>query len=91
MKSRESSVSIEFDRRALRDLAKLPRRSQEQIVEAIERLKEKPLSGRQLSGPFHNLRRIRVGDYRVIYHFKEDKLLILVLRIGHRKNVYRIQ
>jgi mRNA interferase RelE/StbE len=36
--------------------------------------------------PFH---RIRVGDYRIIYEIHEDILLILVLKIGHRKEVYR--
>ncbi len=36
--------------------------------------------------PFH---RVRVGDYRIIYEIRERILLILVLRIGHRKDVYR--
>ena len=36
-----------------------------------------------------NVFRVRVGDYRILYQVEADKLLILVLRVGHRKDVYR--
>ncbi|MGP0066237.1 MAG: type II toxin-antitoxin system RelE family toxin [Isosphaeraceae bacterium] len=35
------------------------------------------------------MHRIRVGDYRVIYAVRDDELIVLVVRIGHRRNVYR--
>jgi len=36
--------------------------------------------------PFH---KVRVGDYRIVYEIKEDILLVLVVKIGHRKDIYR--
>ena len=47
-----------------------------------------PLSETKLKGnnPFH---RIRVGDYRIIYEIQNDILVILVIKIGHRRDIYK--
>ena len=42
-----------------------------------------------LAGPV-NIWRVRVGDYRIVYTIKDDILLVLVLRIGHRREIYRL-
>jgi mRNA interferase RelE/StbE len=42
-----------------------------------------------LAGPV-NVWRVRVGEYRVIYTIKDDVVLVLVLRIGHRREIYRL-
>jgi len=42
-----------------------------------------------MRGPFRGLRRIRVGDYRVVYKIEDDKLTVLVVRIGSRKIIYQ--
>jgi len=83
-----NSVSIEFDARAAKELRKLARDVQQRIVYAVDALRVDPLAGKPLSG-FPHLRRIRAGDYRVIYTFKNDRLIVLVLRVGHRRDIYR--
>ena len=48
-----------------------------------------PSAGSVLKGEFAGLRRIRIAVYRVVYEVREDVLVILVVRIGHRREVYR--
>jgi len=67
----------------------LPREVQKSVSKAIDDLRENPLAGLPMSGEFRHLRRLRVGVYRVVYAFKAERLVVLVLRIGHRKNIYR--
>jgi len=45
--------------------------------------------GKLLKGDFSGLRRIRVGDYRIIYEINETKIVVLVLRVAQRKEAYR--
>ncbi|MFH1996582.1 MAG: type II toxin-antitoxin system RelE/ParE family toxin [Candidatus Omnitrophota bacterium] len=72
-----------------KDLPEIPRNIQERIRKAIEeRLSVDPGKyGGPLKRGLHGYRKLRVGDYRVIY--KVDKENITVLKIGHRKEVYR--
>jgi mRNA interferase RelE/StbE len=84
------SISIRWERRAFKELATLPREVQQRLVTAAEALTSEPLKGEQLSGEWHGLRRLRVGRYRLIYAFDGAMLLILVVRVGHRREVYRV-
>jgi mRNA interferase RelE/StbE len=81
---------IEFKRSAAKALKKIPKSDQKRIATRIDSLSENLLvpATTKMKGnnPFH---RIRVGDYRIIYEIHEDKLVIMVLKIGHRKEVYR--
>ena len=73
---------------ALKTLEKLDKNIQERIINALERLRIRPESYdiKKLVGmPGY---RFRVGDYRVIIDIDKNRLLILVLKIGHRKNIY---
>jgi len=85
---------VEFSIEANRELDKLDAQHAKRILkflrERIAKLKHprslgKPLQGSRL-GEFW---RYRVGDYRLICKIEDDRLLILVLRIGHRKEIYR--
>jgi mRNA interferase RelE/StbE len=81
--------SIEFVPSARRALAKLPREIQKRIQVAIDRLAETPFppGASKLQGePGH---RIRVGDYRIVYDVLHNELTVLVIRIGHRREIYR--
>jgi len=62
---------------------------QKSTVEAIDRLPENPHVGKLLKGDLSGLRRIRVGVYRIVYEINEGQVLVLVLHVAHRKNVYR--
>lgn len=71
-----------------RDLKKIDKAEARRILNKIEKeLGKDPGKGEQLKGEFRGLFRYRVGDYRVIYARTADG--ILVLRIGHRKEIYR--
>lgn len=83
------SYSIRIKQSAAKALATIAREERERIVEAIDRLRENPLAGGVLKGEFSGLRRIRIGSYRIVYEVQERELVILVVRIGHRREVYR--
>jgi len=75
---------------AVRQLKKVPRQDQRRIRDAIDQLAmdPRPPGAKTLSGA-ENQWRVRVGDYRVIYQVHDDRLVVLVIRLGHRKDVYR--
>jgi mRNA interferase RelE/StbE len=81
---------IEWKRSAVKELKKTPKETINRVVKAVEQLKIDPFPAgvRKLTGSECTYR-IRVGDYRVIYSVYEDRLLIEIVRVGHRKDVYR--
>ena len=83
------SYAIEILRIAQKQLARIDRTQQQRIIETIRGLavQPRPTGCRKLSG--RSAWRIRVGSYRVIYEVHDDKLLVLVVTIGDRKDVYR--
>ncbi len=77
-----------YSEKAAKQLEKLPRDIKERIVIALERLRIRPESCdiKRLVGMMGY--RFRVGDYRIIFDKEEEKLLIFVIGVGHRKNIY---
>ena len=75
---------------ARRNLLALPRDVVRKVDACILALAEKPRPPRtrKLKGG-GDFWRVRVGDYRIIYQIEDNKLLILVIRIAHRRDVYR--
>lgn len=81
---------IEVRPRAEKELAALPRDAQRRIVRAIDVLAEDPRpAGCVALRGGEGLLRIRVGVYRVVYLVEDDRLVVVVVRIGHRREVYR--
>ena len=81
--------SLKIKQSAYKELQRLDKKERIRIVSAIDKLKENPHIGKALKGELSGLRRIRSGNYRVIYEINEGEVLVLVLRIAHRKQVYR--
>ncbi len=84
---------VEFHPHALKELTRLDRLAQKKILRFLReriRTEEDP---RRLGGPLHgtkkDLWKYRIGDYRLICNIQDDKILILVLRVGHRSQIYR--
>jgi len=79
---------IEYHKSALKQLNKLPQDTKIRILKTLERIRIRPHSFiKSLSGsPYF---RLRVGDYRLILDVKNNKLIIIVLELGHRKNIYK--
>lgn len=84
-----AAYSVRIKRSASRDLGRIARGDRERIVSAIDRLAEQPHAGYPLKGDLRGLRRVRVGDYRVVYEVLDDELVVLVVRAAHRGEVYR--
>ena len=79
---------IEYKASVESDLRKLDPSTAQRVLKKIEKtLSSEGQSGQPLSGEFGGLYRLRVGDYRVIYARTDESYL--VLRIGHRREVYR--
>jgi mRNA interferase RelE/StbE len=82
------AYKVSYKSSVKKDLKKISRTEQTSILSRIEKiLTTKPASFPQLSGEFKGLRKFRIGKYRVIYSLTGED--ILVLKIGHRKEVYR--
>lgn len=88
-RSSAPSASIRWERRAVKELGALPRDAQLSIVSAVDSLRNEPFKGEQLAAEWKGLRRLRVGRYRVIYAYDGQQFLILVVRVGNLKDVYR--
>jgi mRNA interferase RelE/StbE len=85
-----ANYKIEISSSAEKSLKKISKKDLAKIVEAILVLSITPFpeGSRKLAGE-DGTYRIRQGDYRIIYEVEGKKLLILVLKIGHRKDIYR--
>ena len=83
---------LRFLGRALDDLARIDRPHQRIIKEKLLILAEDPgalkNNIKRLTGDVEDLYRLRIGSFRVIFRKSETELLILIIRIGHRKDVY---
>jgi len=83
------TYSLQIKKSAAKALAKIPKNDRIPLIEAIDRLREEPNAGGVLKGEFAGLRRLRVGSYRIIYEVIRDQLVVLVVRVAHRRDVYR--
>ena len=84
-------MKLEFSEAAKKTFSKLDKSVQRRIKNYLDNIVqlENPRSrGKALVGNLVNLWRYRVGDYRIICDIQDEKILITILRIGHRKDVY---
>jgi mRNA interferase RelE/StbE len=81
---------VEFARPAAKQLASLPVAARVRLIKRIESLagNPRPRGVETLVGG-HGALRVREGAYRVIYEIRDAVLLVLLLKIGHRRDVYR--
>ena len=84
------AYSIAFGKAAKRQFDKLPRPARQRLGDAIAELASDPRRTGvvKLSGE-DGLYRVRGGDFRAIYQIQDERLLILVVKVGHRREVYR--
>ena len=81
---------VEVSKPAGKQIAGLDRTAQNRIIDRLTALGDnpRPAGSKKLAGP-DAFWRIRVGDYRVIYSIVDAQLVVLVIKIGHRREVYR--
>jgi mRNA interferase RelE/StbE len=81
---------IQFARSVFKDLKGLPKEAQNKAFEIVHNLlADDPFIGKPLTGEYKGLWKFRFGNYRIIYSIEKFRLIILILRIRHRKEVYR--
>jgi mRNA interferase RelE/StbE len=85
-----ASYSVELTRTAEKQLRRIAKRDRNRLVEAIRGLVDRPRphGARKLQG-YDHVYRIRVGQYRVVYEILEDRVIVIVLKVGHRKDIYK--
>jgi mRNA interferase RelE/StbE len=85
------AYEIVFKPAAQRDLKNLPPKTQNRLLQGIMVLAENPYSqGVEKLARYDDLFRLRVGDFRVIFEVHEAEVVILIVRIGDRKEIYRL-
>ena len=84
------SYTVEYTRDAEGFLDKLDRNARLRILRAIEeKLFSDPVRhSRLLGGKLKGIRRLRVGDYRVLFTIDNERIVVMIIAIGHRKTVY---
>ena len=81
------AYKISYKRSVIKDLKKIDETTLKKIIVKLEKeLSQKPESYPALKGEFAGLRKLRVGNYRIIYAILDKE--VLILRVGHRKEVY---
>ena len=83
---------IKFDPKAVKELKKLDKVTQKRIIDYLKQkvsVQDNPrIFGKGLTGNKQGLWRYRVGNYRIICQLKEQDLIILVIKVGHRSSIY---
>ncbi len=80
---------LEVKSKALKQVGALPKKDQQRILDAFELLRENPVAGKKLEGEYEGFRSLRVWPYRIIYAVDHGMITVTVVRVGHRKDVYR--
>ena len=85
-----ANYRIEVSATAEKQIRKLPREDQVRVLRTIRPLATEPTppGSRKVRG-YHDVLRIRVGTYRILYRVEGRRLLIIILKIGHRQEIYR--
>ena len=84
-----AKYKIQIKPSAVKELEKLPKKDIQKIVAKIQLLSSEPRPSNceKLSGD--EKYRIRQGNYRIVYSIEDDKLIVFIIKIGHRRDVYK--
>ena len=86
---KEPRYRILFTREAKKNIDKLDPSIKKIVRKAIESLAANPAKGKSLAYELAGLRSLRTSDYRIIYRLREKELLIIVIAVGHRREIYK--
>ncbi len=87
----DDAYTIRILKRAQKDLAALPQKDRRRVARKIDALANNPTprGSVALKGELEGYRRVRVGTYRIIYTIEHGELVVVVVRVAHRRKVYR--
>ena len=82
-------MKVNYSKTSLKQLKKLTRTKQIEILKKIEKLKNNPDAGKKLKGPLKNFRSLKTWPYRIIYQYSKNDKTIFINIIQHRQSVYK--
>jgi mRNA interferase RelE/StbE len=80
---------VNFAKSVKKDFKKIPKLEVTKILDAIDELAKNPRSSKSKKLKGEKLYRLRVGNYRVIYDIQDNVMLVFVIKLGHRSDIYR--
>jgi mRNA interferase RelE/StbE len=83
------SYKVNFAKSVKKDFKKIPKFEVAKILDVIKELAKNPRSSKSIKLRGEKLYRLRVGNYRVIYDIQDNVMLIFVIKLGQRSNIYR--
>ena len=83
-----ANYSLVFKKSVAKDLRSIPNKDVRRILKCIESLQDNPRAEGCIKLSGQEWYRIRQGNYRVVYEIKDEELIILVIKVGHRSDVY---
>lgn len=82
-------MKVNYSKTSLKQLKKLPKAKQIEVLKKIEKLKNYPYAGKNLKRPLKNFRSLKVWPYRIIYQYFENANTIFINIIQHRQGAYK--
>ena len=84
-----ANYKLRFRKSVGKDLDPIPKRDVQRIIEAVQALADDPRPTQSIKLSGAEKYRLRCGVYRVLYEIHDDVLLVCIVKVGHRKDVYR--
>lgn len=81
--------TVQYTEKSIKSLRQISQKWQEKIIKAIEDLKKDPYQGKKLHGELKGCFSLRIWPYGIIYLVKKQKIIIIILDIGHQQNIYK--
>ena len=82
-------MKASYSKTSLKQLKKLPKAKQIEVLKKIEKLKNDPDAGKKLKGPLKNFRSLKTWPYRIIYQYSKNDKTIFINIIQHRQSAYK--
>jgi mRNA interferase RelE/StbE len=83
------AYKVEVPSKVAKTLKKLPKKDAQAIVATLESLENDPRPPAAIRLTNRDEWRVRVGNYRIVYLIEDERLVVVVVRVGHRKDIYR--
>ena len=84
-----AKFDLVFKKSVSKDLTELPKQDVQRILETIEALRDEPRPPGSVKLSGKECYRVRQGNYRIIYKIQDSQLVVIVIKVGHRREVYR--
>lgn len=84
-----AKFEISFKRSVTKDLRSIPKHAVISVLERIQRLSDDPRGEGCVKLSGYELYRVRLGKYRIVYEIRDTELVVVVIKVSHRSNIYR--